>query len=181
MPTPTATSSPTDATPMSEIRRGRRLPFVILPYEILDDGTLSPTDVLVYVTIARHADAYGQAYPSRKRIAQLARCSESTVDRSVAVLKAGRYLDITRRDGTSNFYVVHEVRAHRGGVVMDDEGGSSPMTRGFVTGDEGGSSPMTTELDPPNQIQELPVDPSEWTLPSDEVKARVKATLEGRP
>jgi len=165
---------------MSEIRRGRRLPFVILPYEVLDDGTLTPTEIIVYVTIARHADDYGQAYPSRARIAKLARCSESTVDRAVAVLKAGRYLDIHRREGTSNLYVIHEVRAARqGGVITHDEGGSSPMTRGVITGDEGGSSPMTTELDPPNQIQELQADLSEWTLPADDVKAKVKAHLGG--
>jgi hypothetical protein len=164
---------------MSEIRRGNRLPFVILPYEVLDDGTLTPTEIIVYVTIARHADAYGQAYPSRARIAKLARCSESTIDRAVAVLKAGRYIDVTRRDGTSNLYVVHEVRAARRGVVTHDEGGSSPMTRGVITGDQGGSSPMTTELDPANKIQELTPDLSEWTLPADDVKAKIQATLGG--
>ena len=165
---------------MSEIKRGRRLPFVILPYEVLDDGTLTATEIIVYVTIARHADNYGQAYPSRARIAKLARCSESTVDRAVAVLKAGRYLEVHRREGTSNLYVVHEVRAAAlGGVVTHEEGGSSPMTRGVITGDEGGSSPMTTELDLPNEIQELPVDLSEWTLPAPDVKARVKAHLGG--
>jgi hypothetical protein len=165
---------------MSEIKRGRRLPFVILPYEVLDDGVLTATDIVVYVTIARHADAYGQAYPSRARIAKLARCSESTVDRAVAVLKAGRYLDVHHREGTSNLYVIHEVRsAYEGGVITHEEGGSSPMTRGVITGDEGGSSPMTTELDPPNQIQELQADLSEWTLPAPDVKAKVRAHLGG--
>jgi hypothetical protein len=164
---------------MSTITRGRRLPFVILPHEVLDDGVLTATDVLVYVTIARHADAYGQAYPSRARIAKLARCSESTVDRSVQVLKAGRYLDVHHRQGTSNLYVVHEVRAHRGGVITHEEGGSSPMTRGVLTHDEGGSSPMTTELDPPNYIQELEGDPSEWTMPDPDVRAKIVATLGG--
>jgi hypothetical protein len=165
---------------VSEIKRGRRLPFVILPYEVLDDGTLTATEIIVYVTIARHADNYGQAYPSRARIAKLARCSESTVDRAVAVLKAGRYLEVHKREGTSNLYVVHEVRAAAlGGVVTHEEGGSSPMTRGVVTGDEGGSSPMTTELDLPNEIHELGADLSEWTLPAPDVKARVKAHLGG--
>lgn len=166
---------------MSEIKRGTRLPFVILPYEVLDDGTLTATEILVYVTIARHADNFGQAYPSRQRIAKLARCSESTVDRAVAVLIAGRYLDVHHRTGTSNLYFVHEVRAARGGVVTGDEGGSSPMTRGVVTHDEGGSSPMTTELDPPNQIHELPTDLSGWTLPADDVRAKISATLGGKP
>jgi hypothetical protein len=109
----------------------------------------------------------------------MARCSESTVDRSVQVLKAGRYLDVHRREGTSNLYVIHEVRTHRGGVVTHDEGGSSPMTRGVLTHDEGGSSPMTTELDPPNQIQELDGDLSDWTLPDPDVRAKIEATLGG--
>lgn len=165
---------------MSDIRRGQRLPFVILPFEVLDDSLLTATDILVYVTIARHADTVGQAYPSRQRIAKLARCSESTVDRSVAVLKAGRYLDVHHREGTSNLYVIHEVRAHRGGVITGDEGGSSPMTRGVVTHDEGGSSPMTTKLEPPNQNHQLPTDLSGWTLPAPDVRAKIDATLGGK-
>jgi len=179
---------------MSEVRRGRRLPFVVLPHEILDDHLLAATDILVYATVARHADDYGQAFPSRQRIAKLARCSPSTVDRSVNLLKQRGYLEVIHREGTSNLYVVHEVREARRtvvthdkggsspvtrGVVTHDEGGSSPMTRGVITGDEGGSSPMTTELDPPNQIQELQADLSEWTLPADDVKAKVKAHLGG--
>jgi hypothetical protein len=38
---------------------------------------------------------------------------------------------------------------------------------------------MTTELDPPNQIKELEPDLSEWTLPADDVKAKIEATLGG--
>jgi hypothetical protein len=53
------------------------------------------------------------------------------------------------------------------------------MTRGVLTHDEGGSSPMTTELDPPNQIQELPDDLSEWTLPDPDVRAKIEAAIGG--
>ena len=40
---------------------------------------------------------------------------------------------------------------------------------------------MTTELDPPNKIQELPDALSEWTLPAKDVKAKIVATLGGKP
>ena len=165
---------------MTEVRRGRRLPFVVMPHEILDDHLLAATDILVYATVARHADDYGQAFPSRQRIAKLARCSPSTVDRSVNLLKQRGYLEVIRRDGTSNLYVVHEVREARRTVVTDDKGGSSPVTRGVVTHDEGGSSPMTTELELTNKNKELEAAPSEWTLPPDDIREMLEARTKAK-
>ena len=55
---------------MSQIQRGRRLPFVVLPWAVLEHRSLTATDVLVYATIARFADnATGEAWPSRQTIA----------------------------------------------------------------------------------------------------------------
>jgi DNA-binding transcriptional MocR family regulator len=165
---------------VSEVRRGRRLPFVVLPHEILDDHLLAATDILVYATVARHADDYGQAFPSRQRIAKLARCSPSTVDRSVNLLKQRGYLEVIHREGTSNLYVVHEVREARRTVVTHDKGGSSPVTRGLVTDDEGGSSPMTTELELTNKNKELEAATSEWTLPPDDIREMLEARTKAK-
>lgn len=99
-----------------QIRRGRRLPFAIMPYWVLDCPELEPFDIAVYAAIARHADAAGFAHPSRARIAQLARVSVKTVDRAVArLVDAGALEKQNRRDAagdpTSNLYLVHETPA----------------------------------------------------------------------
>lgn len=99
-----------------QIRRGRRLPFVVMPYWVLDCPELEPYDIAVYAAIARHADVAGFAHPSRARIAQLARVSVKTVDRSVQrLVDAGALEKQNRRDAagdpTSNLYLVHETPA----------------------------------------------------------------------
>lgn len=150
------------------IQRGRRLPFVILPWAVLE-GPLSATDVLVYCTIARFADnETGQAYPSRSTIAIYARCSESTVDRSVkALIDAGFLTKQARRtkagDPDSNLYVIHEIA---------EQGVASPVKGGGVTGDDWGGV-MGDDLTRPNQLEGRT--PSEWTEPPDDVKAKMAA------
>ena len=103
---------------MSEARRGRRMPFVIMPWAVLDDETLTAHDVLVYATIARYADVTtGVAWPSRATVAQNARCDIKTVDRSVARLVAAGFLEKhkrrTEKGDDSNVYVVHEIVARQ--------------------------------------------------------------------
>ena len=74
---------------MSEARRGRRMPFVILPWAVLVHELLTAHDVLVYATIARYAVVTTcVAWPSRQTVAQNARCDIKTVDRSVTRLVA---------------------------------------------------------------------------------------------
>jgi hypothetical protein len=74
---------------MSEARRGRRLPFVILPWAVLDDEMLTAHDILVYATIARYADGTtGVAWPSRKTVADQARLRHQ--DRRPVHRPAGR-------------------------------------------------------------------------------------------
>lgn len=149
------------------IQRGRRLPFVILPWAVLE-GSLSATDILVYCTISRFADnETGQAWPSRATIATYAQCSTSTVDRSVQNLIDAGFLSKQHRrtkagDPDSNLYIVHEIV----------EGVAAPVRRGSRTGDDWGSRTSddltrTTQLEAP--------DMSEWTPPPDEVRAQVQA------
>ena len=142
---------------MSQIQRGRRLPFVVLPWAVLEHRSLTATDVLVYATIARFADnATGEAWPSRQTIAGLARCSVDTIDRSIAVLEKAGFLTKTRRKGAkgepaSNLYVVHEIA-------------DQPQ-------DVGGGSRTHAARTRPTELEAA--DPSEWTAPPDDVKAKI--------
>jgi DNA-binding transcriptional MocR family regulator len=99
---------------LNEIKRGRRLPFVVVPWWLLDCKDIDGYDLAVYCAIARHADNQGEAYPSRTRIAELAGVNIKTVDRAVKTLEnAGAIEKRTRRDKagdpTSNVYIVHEL------------------------------------------------------------------------
>ena len=168
---------------MSEIQRGRRLPFVVLPWAVLEHRSLTATDVLVYATIARFADnATGEAWPSRQTIAGLARCSVDTIDRSIGVLEKAGFLTKQRRKGekgepASNLYTVHEIADQPQDVV----GGSrTHAARGSRTDAARGSRTHAARTRPNEleglDIDETPVDKAEWTLPPDDVRAKI-ATL----
>ena len=164
---------------MSEARRGRRLPFVILPWAVLDDDMLTAHDILVYATIARYADGVtGVAWPSRKTVADQARCDIKTVDRSIGRLVASGFLEKHKRKhelGESNVYIVHEIVAAQQTL--------KPWSRGS---DSNGATPATQTGRPrgTQTVRELELleldkaEPSEWTLPTDQVRAAV-AALQG--
>jgi len=158
---------------VSEIRRGRRLPFVVLPWGVLDDTSLTAHDVLVYATIARYADNNtGVAYPSRSTIATAARCDIKTVDAAVGRLVRSGCLEKhkrTTKTGEANLYVVHEITAR----TMGGRG-----TNGAGVGEQtvrGGGKQTVRELDP---IQ-LDSDPSEWTPMPDTIHAMLHAPDNG--
>lgn len=157
------------------IHRGRRLPFVVLPWAVLEHRSLTATDVLVYATIARFADnRTGEAYPSRATIAGLARTSVDTVDRSIRALERAGFLTKERRKGSkgepaSNLYVVHEIAeaAAEGGGRTHAARGS--RTDAFSGGRTDAARTRPTELD----TDETPFAASEWTLPPAEVTAKM--------
>jgi hypothetical protein len=155
------------------IHRGRRLPFVVLPWAVLEHRSLTATDVLVYATIARFADnRTGEAYPSRATIAGLARSSVDTVDRSIRILEQAGFLTKERRKGpkgepASNLYVVHEIAeaaVEGGSRTHAARGGRADAASGSRT-DAARTTP--TELD----TGETPIQASEWTLPPADVTA----------
>ena len=161
---------------MSEIRRGRRFPFVILPHGVLDDDTLTAHDVLVYATIARYADNHtGVAYPSRATIAQAARCDIKTVDAAVRRLVNSGCLEKHKRTtdtGESNLYIVHEVTVH----ATRGRG-----TNGAGVGEQtvrGGGKQTVRELDP---IELEETDPSQWTPMPQELRAMLDTPPTGDP
>jgi hypothetical protein len=148
------------------------MPFVILPWAVLDDETLTAHDVLVYATIARYADRNtGEAWPSRSTVAKAARCDIKTVDRSVVRLVESGLLEKKRRKTTlgdeSNLYIVHEVAA-RGGDFRG-AGGATQTGRG-------GATLTVHELEPNITRREAldlskPADQSEWTGMPDDIRA----------
>jgi hypothetical protein len=159
---------------MSEIRRGRRFPFVILPHGVLDDETLTAHDVLVYATIARYADNHtGVAYPSRATIAKASRCDIKTVDSAVRKLVLSGCLEKHKRTtdtGEANLYVVHEQTA---------QGPRTRGTNGAGVGEQtvrGGGKQTVRELD---LIQLEEANPSEWTPMPDELRALITSADNG--
>jgi len=157
---------------MSQIKTGRRFPFVIVPLWVVDHPDTDKLDVTVYVAIKRHADDTGQAFPSRARIAELAKCSVETVDRSVQRLIAAGALDKEVRrnakgDPTSNLYTIYEQPPD---VVSQTRGSRSQTT--------GVAARTIRELDP-LQLEEA--DPSEWTPMPDDIRAMLKTPSNGDP
>ena len=176
---------------MSDARRGRRLPFVILPWAVLDDENLTAHDVLVYATISRYADsATGVAWPSRSTVAEQARCDIKTVDRSVQRLVAAGFLEKHKRrtdkGDEANVYVIHEIVARqeqlepaKGGRDFRGTGG------GDLNGARGGTQTVR-ELEPieldkaqqPLDYTSAP-DTSEWTPMPDHIRAMLKPPPNG--
>jgi hypothetical protein len=151
------------------------MPFIIMPWAVLDDESLTAHDVLVYATIARYADVTtGVAWPSRATVAQNARCDIKTVDRCVTRLVAAGFLEKHKRKhelGESNVYVVHE--------IVNRQETLKPRSRGRGTNGAGVGTqtvrPLGTqtvrELEP---IQLEEADPSEWTPMPDNIRAMLQ-------
>jgi len=165
---------------MSEARRGRRMPFVILPWAVLDDESLTAHDVLVYATIARYADVNtGVAWPSRATVAQNARCDIKTVDRCVARLVSAGFLEKHKRKselGESNVYTVHEIVAHQQTLKPKSRGRG---TNGAGVGTQTVRPPGTQTVRELELIELEETDPSEWTPMPADIRAMLEAPTSG--
>jgi hypothetical protein len=171
---------------MSEARRGRRLPFVIMPWAVLDDPSLTAHDILVYATIARYADSTtGVAWPSRKTVADQARCDIKTVDRCIARLVASGFLEKhkrhTEKGDDSNIYVVHEIVARQEHLEVTSvrrRGGDFRGAGGGTQTVRGGGTQTVHKLEP---IQLEETNPSEWTPMPDDIRAMLTETTGRKP
>jgi len=148
------------------------MPFVILPWAVLDDDALTAHDLLVYATIARYADRNtGEAWPSRATVARMARCDVKTVDRAVGRLQAAGFLEKHNRKtvlgNDSNLYIIHEIKA-AGGRDSNGAGVGTQTVRGVGTQTVHELEP--TELDKPLDYS-TPGTPAEWTPMPDDVRA----------
>ena len=161
---------------MSEARRGRRMPFVILPWAVLEDENLTAYDVLVYATIARYADVNsGEAWPSRQTVAQQARCDIKTVDRAVTRLVAAGFLEKHKRknqEGETNLYVVHEVVARQEKLEKRKGGRDSNGARVGTQTVRPLATQTVRELEP---LELDSADTSEWTEMPDDIRAMLDA------
>ena len=161
---------------MSEARRGRRMPFVILPWAVLEDENLTAYDVLVYATIARYADVNsGEAWPSRQTVAQQARCDIKTVDRAVTRLVSAGFLEKHKRknqEGETNLYVVHEVVARQEKLEKRRGGRDSNGARVGTQTVRPLATQTVRELEP---LELEGSDPSEWTEMPDDIRAMLDA------
>lgn len=120
---------------MTEIRADDY--FAILPEWILH-ADISAGAVRLWAILNRYANSNGHAWPSRKTIAAVMRCSTATVDRArEELVEIGALTVIPRKtdagDPTSNLYVLHTRPA----------GTSSPVTQGMVT--HGGTGMGTSD------------------------------------
>lgn len=96
----------------NDIRRGSTGDaFVIVPDWVLM-LPISATSLRVYCVLRRHADARtGECFPTRRTVATKARCSVTSVDRSIKQLVAnGAITSVQRKnkagDPTSNLYTI---------------------------------------------------------------------------
>jgi len=142
------------------------MPFVIMPWAVLEDESLTAHDVMVYATIARYADVTsGEAWPSRSTVAQQARCDIKTVDRAVTRLVAAGFLEKHKRknqEGETNLYVVHEVVARQETLEKRKAGRDSNGARVGTQTVRPLATQTVRELEP-LELEEA--DPSEWTEP----------------
>jgi hypothetical protein len=159
------------------------MPFVIMPWAVLDDETLTAHDVLVYATIARYADVTtGVAWPSRATVAQNARCDIKTVDRSVTRLVAAGFLEKHKRrtdkGDDSNVYVVHEIVARQEQLEVRPKrrGGDFRGAGGATQTVRGGGTQTVRELEP---IQLDKTNPSDWTPMPAELRAMLTTPDQG--
>lgn len=111
--------------------------FAMVPEWVLYSD-LSAQAIRVYAVLNRYAnDKTGHAFPSRRTLAERARCSPATLDRGLRELEGFGAIEVAaRRDPkredrqTSNDYLVRQMRnplltSDEGGTPTDDEGGSS--------------------------------------------------------
>jgi DNA-binding transcriptional MocR family regulator len=143
---------------------------------VLDNELLSAHDILVYATIARYADGTtGVAWPSRKTVAEQARCDIKTVDRSIGRLVASGFLEKHKRKhelGESNVYIVHEIVAQQETLKPRSRGRDSNGARVGTQTVRPLGTQTVRELEP---IQLDKAEPSDWTPMPDDIRAMLTA------
>jgi GntR family transcriptional regulator len=121
--------------------RRKRLPFTQLENSIFEDQLLGKEHLLVYWTLAYHADKDGgDCWPSLATIAKESRCSRAKVIEVIKDLVTAGYITKEARhdpagDRTSNAYVLLGKRAE-GGSLRDRPPQSIPETTGSPQSDQ---------------------------------------------
>lgn len=134
--------------------------FAIVPEWVLFSD-VSAQAVRVYAVLARFADRETDvAFPGRKTISLRARCSVSTVQRSVAELVEIGAVEVRTRkvdgraENDTNEYVLRRIPPDLRGRVTGEPTSTAGEPTGRVTGEPTVGSPVTRELEPENESQE---------------------------
>jgi DNA-binding transcriptional MocR family regulator len=79
-------------------------PFARLPLAVLNDPTLTPSQVRVYARLASHINRENGAevFPTEEQVAAALGCSERTVVRAVKALEVAGHIEVRRRDNRRN-------------------------------------------------------------------------------
>ncbi len=125
-----------------------QLPFTIIENPAIDDERLSQAELLVYLSLCRHANAARECWPSYATMAREARCHRSTAIDAIKRLVKLRYVEKMKRrdpagDMTSCLFRVRaltqpkpEVVVQDDHVVAGDDHGSRPGRPGVVVQDD---------------------------------------------
>lgn len=149
--------------------RTKMAKYAFVPAQALADERLTKTDLLVLLALGRFANARtGEAFPSQRKVAGLARCTRQTVNRTVKRLAAFGWLDIQARSNerggrTSSLYrlsfnrtcgvtpietarVASEATANREGKESKDKYKSAPGSRAAPLAADWQPGPLASEL-----------------------------------
>lgn len=133
--------------------------YAFVPAEALAGERLTKTDLLVLLALGRFANARtGEAFPSQRKVAALARCTRQTVNRTVKRLAAFGWVDIQARSNerggrTSSLY---RLSFNRTGDVVPIA--TASVASGVTTNSEGEESKDKYRSAPGSRAAPLPVD-----------------------
>ena len=113
-------------------RRGRSVPFIQVPFDLIDDPNVDALGIAAYIVLKRFADigSEGGSYVSDGRAAELIGVSTRTLIRRRQILRNSGWLEWEGRQGHTNKYLVHATHAQ-------------PVTDSHTTYDSESHPPMT--------------------------------------
>jgi hypothetical protein len=93
-------------------RRGRSVPYVQVPFDLIDDPNIDALAIATYVILKRFADigSEGGAFVSDNKASGIGSMSSRTLIRRRAILRDSGWLDWEGKIGRVNHYIVHAVQ-----------------------------------------------------------------------
>jgi hypothetical protein len=112
--------------------------YTVVEDVVLDDSRLTWKGLGVYVALRRHVNADGTCWPSKRRLAAIARCTVRSVDAGLEELRTCGYLvgASGKISGKSNTYT----------LVLPEVDRSAPHAEGSAPHAEGGRHHVPTEV-----------------------------------
>ena len=101
-----------------------RGPFEMVPHWILFHRDLSALAVRLYLALRKHADAQGDCFPSRQRLADLLGVGVPTLDRARKQLVSAGAIEVRHRRGNDDRWLssLYRVRWHPINEIVQGEG-----------------------------------------------------------